>query len=73
MNIFSSIFVPSLVTYRVPVAASLLAVGGDWPGVQTLLVPQLARRLDGLTELSGRGLAVKHVAEEGVLRREINM
>ena len=43
---------PLIVTYRVPGPAPLLTVPTDWPGVQALLVPQLAGRLDGLTELA---------------------
>ena len=55
-------------TYGVPGSGSLLAVSDvDWPGVQTLLVPQLTGRLYGLTQLAGWGLAVEHVAHEGVL------
>ena len=43
------------------------------PGVQALLVPQLAGGLDGLAELTSRGLAVEHVREEGVLERILTL
>jgi hypothetical protein len=38
-----------------------------WPGVQALLVAQLAGRLNGLAQWASCGLTVEHVTDEDVL------
>ena len=58
-----------LLTYRTP-GSRLLCVLVSRPSVETLLVAELAGRLDSLAEGSGRGFAVEHVTDEGVLQQD---
>jgi hypothetical protein len=53
-------------TYGVPGEVGRLLPG--WPSVQTLLVAQLAGRLNGLAQRPRRRLTVEHVAHEDILQ-----
>ena len=76
MNVFTYVraqttrtIIVVILTYRTP-GSRLLCVLVSWPSVETLLVAELAGRLDSLAEGSSRGLAVEHVADERVLQQD---